>query len=150
MTLAFPVCTTTRGARMAERSPSPIHGSPRLSAPVAHSETRRRGTFEWIEDTLKKLFVGGLSWDTSTDGLRNAFTKFGAIEDAIVLTDRETGRSRGFGFVTFKNDTDGDRAMAEMNGQQIDGRAIKVDHATSATRSNDRGSGGNGGGRGGW
>jgi RNA recognition motif-containing protein len=56
----------------------------------------------------KKLFVGGLAWATSSEGLRAAFEKFGEITDAIVLTDRETGRSRGFGFVTFKEDSAAD------------------------------------------
>ncbi len=101
---------------------------------------------------MKKLFVGGLAWATTTDGLREAFARFGEISDAIVLTDKETGRSRGFGFVTFKNDTDGDRAQSEMNGQEIDGRTIKVDFATSSGRQGGGGGGGGfggGGGRGG-
>ncbi len=100
---------------------------------------------------MKKLFVGGLAWGTTTDGLRDAFSRFGEISDAIVLTDNETGRSRGFGFVTFKNDTDGDRAQSEMNGQELDGRTIKVDFATSQGRPGGGGGGGGGfgGGRGG-
>ncbi len=100
---------------------------------------------------MKKLFVGGLAWETSTEALRNAFAKFGTIEDAIVLTDRETGKSRGFGFVTFRDDAEGDRALSEMNGQAIDGRTIKVDQATSEGRTGGGGggrSGGGGGGRG--
>ena len=98
----------------------------------------------------KKLFVGGLAWATSSEGLRAAFEKFGEITDAIVLTDRETGRSRGFGFVTFKEDSAADQAMAEMNGQQIDGRAIKVDSATSPAKGGGGfGGGGGGGGYGG-
>ena len=62
--------------------------------------------------------------ETGATMIRQAFSQFGEIEDAIVLTDRETGRSRGFGFVTFKNGPDGDRARQEMNGQQLDGRTI--------------------------
>ncbi|MCA9686908.1 MAG: RNA-binding protein, partial [Myxococcales bacterium] len=54
----------------------------------------------------KKLFVGSLSWDTDDQGLRAAFEQFGAVEDAKVINDRETGRSRGFGFVTFANEAD--------------------------------------------
>jgi RNA recognition motif-containing protein len=105
----------------------------------------------------KKLFVGGLAWGTSSDALKAAFSQFGEIEDAIVLTDRETGRSRGFGFVTFKNPPDGDRARQEMNGQQLEGRTIKVDEATSQAgvggwrnREGGGGGGGGGGGRGGY
>src|SRR5688572_12765108 len=102
----------------------------------------------------KKLFVGGLAWGTSSDALKAAFSQFGDIEDAIVLTDRETGRSRGFGFVTFKNPPDGDKARQEMNGQQLEGRTIKVDEASSQAgvggwRNRERGSeGGAGGGYG--
>jgi cold-inducible RNA-binding protein len=106
----------------------------------------------------KKLFVGGLAWGTSSDALKAAFSQYGEIEDAIVLTDRETGRSRGFGFVTFKNPPDGDKARQEMNGQQIDGRTIKVDEATSQAgvggwrnrEGGGAGGGGGGGGRGGY
>jgi cold-inducible RNA-binding protein len=102
----------------------------------------------------KKLFVGGLAWGTSSEALKTAFSQYGEIEDAIVLTDRETGRSRGFGFVTFKNPPDGDRARTEMNGQQLDGRTIKVDEATSQAgaggwRNRAGGAGGGAGGGGG-
>ena len=76
-----------------------------------------------------KLFVGSLSWDTTDDGLRSAFEAFGGLEDAKVITDRETGRSRGFGFVTFVNSADAQRACDELNGTQLDGRAIQVNEA---------------------
>jgi cold-inducible RNA-binding protein len=95
---------------------------------------------------MTRLFVGGLAWATSSEGLRAAFEKFGEIEDAIVMTDRETGRSRGFGFVTFKSPADGDRARDEMNGAQLDGRMIKVDNATSKPKGGGGGFGGGGGG----
>ncbi len=87
-----------------------------------------------------KLFVGGLAWATDSDGLKNAFSEFGEVEEAKVITDRDTGRSRGFGFVTF---TDGDSAKnaLAMNGKDLDGRTIRVDFATEK--------GGGGGGRGG-
>ena len=62
----------------------------------------------------KKLFVGGLSWGTTDDGLHGAFSAFGEIVEAKVITDRETGRSRGFGFVTFANDEGATKAIAEM------------------------------------
>jgi RNA recognition motif-containing protein len=94
----------------------------------------------------KKLFVGGLSWGTDDDALRTAFERFGAIDDAKVISDRETGRSRGFGFVTFSSDADAMNAMSEMDGKQIDGRTIKVNEAQERQRD---GGGGGGGGRGG-
>lgn len=76
-----------------------------------------------------KVFVGGLSWDTPSEGLRNAFLKFGPIIEATVVSDRDTGRSRGFGFVTFENAKDGDACVKEMNGSQLDGRTLKVNLA---------------------
>jgi RNA recognition motif-containing protein len=78
--------------------------------------------------------------------LRTAFERFGAIDDAKVISDRETGRSRGFGFVTFANDADAMNAMSEMDGKQLDGRTIKVNEAQERQRD---GGGGGGGGRGG-
>ncbi len=76
-----------------------------------------------------KLFVGGLSWDTTSDGLRTAFAKFGPIVEATVIPDRETGRSRGFGFVTFESNRDADEAVKQMSGAELDGRTLKVNRA---------------------
>jgi cold-inducible RNA-binding protein len=95
----------------------------------------------------KKLFVGGLSWGTTDDGLHSAFSKFGEIVEAKVITDRETGRSRGFGFVTFAADESAASAIAEMNGTELDGRSIKVNEAED--KGPRGGGGGGGGGRGG-
>jgi RNA recognition motif-containing protein len=78
-----------------------------------------------------KLFVGGLSWDTTTEDLSNAFSKFGAIVDATVILDRTTGRSRGFGFVTFEKPPDANEAVKNMNGAELDGRILKVNLAES-------------------
>lgn len=91
----------------------------------------------------KKLFVGGLSWSTDDDGLRQAFERFGSLSDAKVITDRETGRSRGFGFVTFDDVDDAKTAMAEMDGTSLQGRQIKVNMAEEKPRS--PGGGGRGG-----
>jgi len=77
----------------------------------------------------KKLFVGGLSWDTTDAGLLKAFASYGEITEAKVITDRDTGRSRGFGFVTFAQDEDAKNAIAKMDGTNLDGRAIKVNEA---------------------
>ena len=90
---------------------------------------------------MKRLFVGGLSWNTSDQGLREAFERFGEVTDAKVITDRDTGRSRGFGFVTFADDQAGATAIAEMNGTELDGRSIRVNEAE------ERNFGGGGGGR---
>ena len=77
----------------------------------------------------KKLYVGNLSWHTTDESLRQAFERFGSVTDARVVTDRETGRSRGFGFVTFAQDDDAGSAVSGMDGAQLDGRPIKVSEA---------------------
>jgi cold-inducible RNA-binding protein len=77
-----------------------------------------------------RLFVGGLSFSTSTDGLREAFARFGPVQSAAVMTDRETGRSRGFGFVEMASDQEAERAISGLNGSSLDGRMIRVDRAT--------------------
>ncbi len=99
----------------------------------------------------KKLFVGGLSWDTNDNGLRDAFAVHGEITEAKVITDRDTGRSRGFGFVTFNKDEDAKTAIEKMNGTTLDGKVIKVNEAQEKSpRGGGRPGGGfGGGGRGG-
>jgi cold-inducible RNA-binding protein len=96
----------------------------------------------------KKLFVGGLSWGTTDEALHGAFSRFGEIVEAKVITDRETGRSRGFGFVTFANDDGATSAISEMVGTELDGRTIKVNEAED--KGPRGGGGGGGGGRGGY
>jgi len=97
----------------------------------------------------KKLFVGNLSWDTNDDSLNAAFSPHGEITEATVISDRHSGRSRGFGFVTFVDDEAADKAIAELNGTELDGREIKVDVAQARDRSRDGDGGGEGGGGGG-
>ena len=97
-----------------------------------------------IRGMAKKLFVGGLNWKTGDQGLREAFTQFGDIAEAKVITDRETGRSRGFGFVTFADDDAANRAINEMNGQELEGRRIQVNEAQE--RAPRSGGGGRSGG----
>ena len=82
----------------------------------------------------KKLFVGGLPWATTDASLEEAFGRFGEIVQAKVVLDRETGRSRGFGFVTFESEEDAAVAQQEMNGQSIEGRQVRVDFAISKPR----------------
>jgi len=77
----------------------------------------------------KKLFVGSLSWNVDDEGLRSAFGKYGSVTDAKVINDRETGRSRGFGFVTMENADEADEAMEALNGSEIDGRTVNVNEA---------------------
>jgi RNA recognition motif-containing protein len=91
-----------------------------------------------------KLFVGGLSFSTSSDRLRETFAAIGAVESATVVTDRDTGRSRGFGFVEMATPEEADQAVSKLNGTNLDGRTIQVEKAKAST-----GGPGGGGGRGG-
>ena len=77
----------------------------------------------------KKLFVGSLSWDTTDAGLQEAFAQAGTVESASVITDRETGRSRGFGFVEMATEEEAHKAMEMWNGKELDGREIVVNEA---------------------
>ena len=90
----------------------------------------------------KKLFVGGLSWDTTDASLRKAFALYGEITEAKVISDRETRRSRGFGFVTFARDEDAKNAISKMNGASLDGRNIVVNGAKEKGPREGRHSGG--------
>jgi RNA recognition motif-containing protein len=97
-----------------------------------------------------KLFVGGLSFSTSNDRLREVFAAVGAVESAAVVTDRDTGRSRGFGFVEMATPEDAEQAINKLNGTSVDGRTIQVERAKSPGSGAERRSGGGGGGRGRW
>ncbi|KAE8134195.1 hypothetical protein BDV38DRAFT_255824 [Aspergillus pseudotamarii] len=98
---------------------------------------------------MSKLFIGGLSWHTTDEGLRDGFSRFGQIEDAVVVKDRDTGRSRGFGFVRFATEAEADAAVQEMNNQEFDGRQIRVDKASERPPRNNGGFQGRGGYNGG-
>lgn len=78
---------------------------------------------------MYKLFVGGLPFATTDDELRDAFAAHGTVASATVVRDRETGRSKGFGFVEFENDNEGQAAQEAMNGSDLGGRTISVDVA---------------------
>ena len=86
----------------------------------------------------KKLFVGSLSWDTTSESLRNAFAACGEVTEAKVVTDRDTGRSRGFGFVTYQNEQDAQRAIETLDNSSLDGRSIRVDRANDRRSNNQR------------
>ncbi len=95
----------------------------------------------------KKLYIGGLSWNTTVETLRATFERFGEVADAKIITDQYSGKSRGFGFVTYAEPQAADAAIAELNGKELDGRTITVDEARE--RQGGGGRGGGGGGRGG-
>ena len=90
-----------------------------------------------------KLYVGNIAYTTTEQSLRDAFGQYGAVEDVAVIMDRETGRPRGFAFVTMKSDAEGKEAVENLNGTQLDGRTIAVNEARPKT-------GGGGGGGGGY
>jgi len=94
-----------------------------------------------------KLFIGGLSFETNEESLAAAFGKYGTIEKVDVIRDKETGRSRGFGFVKYDNAEDAKDALEAMNGKTLDGRAIRVDEAGKGGRSRGGFSSGPRGGR---
>jgi RNA recognition motif-containing protein len=93
----------------------------------------------------KKLYVGNLSYNTSEDGLRNLFAEFGSVASAKIIFDRETGNSKGFGFVEMASDEEASAAMTGTNGREFDGRQLRVNEAMDKPR-RDRGAGGYGGG----
>lgn len=90
---------------------------------------------------MKKLFVGNLSWGTTDASLLQAFESFGEVVEAKVITERDTGRSRGFGFVTFAENSDAEAAMEKMNGAELDGRELRVNEAEDRPRRNNSGGG---------
>jgi len=77
----------------------------------------------------KKLYVGNLTYEVTNGGLEQMFAPHGTVESAQIITDRETGRSKGFGFVEMKTAAEAQTAMAALNGQQSDGRSLKVNEA---------------------
>jgi len=95
-----------------------------------------------------KIFVGGLAWATTDDSLRAAFSPCGEIVESKVVMDRDTGRSRGFGFVTFADAEGARKAVETMDGVSVDGRNVRVNEAHDKPRAG--GGGGGGGGRGGY
>ena len=92
---------------------------------------------------MKKLYVGNLPWAVTDEDLRSMFSDFGSVASAVVITDRDTGRSRGFGFVELEDGAD--QAIEAMNGQDIQGRPLRVNEAQSKSRGGGGGGGGGGG-----
>lgn len=111
---------------------------------------------------MKNIFVGNLSFNTSEDELRQMFEAYGQVDRVSIMTDRDTGRSRGFGFVEMTSNEDGEKAISALNGSQSGGRTLNVNEARPKAdhgggggrdrggRGGDRGGRGGGGGRGRW
>ncbi len=104
---------------------------------------------------MKNIFVGNLDFNTSEDELRKIFEGYGQVDRVSIMTDRDTGRSRGFGFVEMTNAEEGEKAIAGLNGTQLGGRTLNVNEARPKTErggggGRERGRGAPGGGRGRW
>ncbi len=87
----------------------------------------------------KKLYVGNLSYNTTEDGLRDLFAQFGTVNSANIIIDRETRRSKGFGFVELEEDDAAEAAISQLDGQEFERRNLRVNEAISKPRNNDRG-----------
>ena len=99
----------------------------------------------------KKLYVGNLPFSVNDQILMDAFTQFGKVESAKIITDRDTGRSKGFGFVEMSTDEEASNAINKMNGAELEGRSLTVNEAKPMAPRENRGfGGGGGGGRGGF
>ena len=96
---------------------------------------------------MKNIFVGNLDFHTTEDELRRVFEAYGQVDRVSIMTDRDTGRSRGFGFVEMGSAEDAEKAIAALNGAQIDGRALTVNVARPREERPAGGGGGGGGGR---
>ena len=95
---------------------------------------------------MKNIFVGNLSFGATEDGVRSMFEAYGTVDRVSIVTDRDTGQARGFGFVEMSNNAEGDRAISEINGRDLDGRALNVNEARpKEDRGGGRGNGGGGG-----
>jgi cold-inducible RNA-binding protein len=94
---------------------------------------------------VKNIFVGNLSFNTNEDELRQLFEPHGQVDRVSIMTDRDTGRSRGFGFVEMASNEDGEKAIAALNGSQVGGRTINVNEARPKTERSGGGGGGGGG-----
>ena len=92
----------------------------------------------------KKIYVGNMSYNTSEDTLRQLFAQYGEVVSVNVITDRYTGRAKGFGFVEMASDDAARAAMGALNGREVDGRQLKVNEANDKPRDSNRGCGGGG------
>jgi RNA recognition motif-containing protein len=108
-------------------------------------EGTRQGRNKRDEFMGNRLYVGNLSFESTADTLRQAFAASGEVTDAHVVTDRDTGRSRGFGFVTMGNAHEAASAIAAMNGANLDGRVLRVNEAEERPQRSGGGGGGGGG-----
>jgi RNA recognition motif-containing protein len=97
---------------------------------------------------MKNIFVGNLDFGATDDAVRTMFEAYGTVDRASVVTDRDSGRSKGFAFVEMPNDAEGERAIAALNGKELNGRALTINEARPKADGGSRGGGGGGRDRG--
>ena len=97
---------------------------------------------------MKNIFVGNLDFGATDDSVRTMFEAYGTVDRASVVTDRDSGRSKGFAFVEMPNDAEGERAIAALNGKELNGRALTINEARPKAEGGPRGGGGGGRDRG--
>jgi cold-inducible RNA-binding protein len=97
---------------------------------------------------MKNVFVGNLNFGATEDAVRSMFEAYGVVERVNIITDRDTGRAKGFGFVEMTNAAEAERAIAELNGREVDGRALNVNEARPKTERGSSGGPRSGGGYG--
>jgi cold-inducible RNA-binding protein len=124
--------------------PNPLSST---EAPRGAGRFKSLGQFEQAMNT--RLYVGNLSFNTTAEGVRAAFTQFGTVSDVHLVSDRETGRSRGFAFVTMGTTDEAAKAIEGMDGKTLDGRPLRVNEAEQRQQRGGGGGGGGGGFRGG-
>ncbi|XAR62536.1 hypothetical protein NMG60_11017324 [Bertholletia excelsa] len=117
-----------------------LNGSLYCKAPMTYMLNAAR----YMSSSTTKLFIGGLSYGTDDQSLKDAFSGFGDVVEARVITDRDTGRSRGFGFVNFASDESASSAITAMDGQPLNGRNIRVSYANERPSTGGGGAGGGG------
>jgi len=113
---------------------------------VANRRIRRFVPGEGIFSMAKKLYVGNLSYNTTEDGLKTLFSQFGSVASSKIIFDRETGNSKGFGFIEMSSDEEANAAIAGTNSREFEGRQLRVNEAMDKPRrerGGDRGGGGN-------
>jgi len=93
---------------------------------------------------MKNIFVGNLSYTATEDSVRSMFEEFGPVERVSIVTDRDTGQAKGFGFVEMSGDAEAERAISSLSGRELNGRALTVNEARPKSESGSRGGGGGG------
>jgi cold-inducible RNA-binding protein len=123
------------------------HKSGYPPCPILPDSTNTVSQLAVSKEKMKNIFVGNLSFEATEGSVRSLFEAYGNVDRVSIVTDRDTGRARGFGFVEMAANAEADRAIAELNGRELDGRALNVNEARPKTERSFGGGGGGGGQR---